>query len=339
MRKGVTGAAGIFLCFCILIASYLFAAELAVEPANRVEKESYSIGYEVGLSMKTDGVEVNFDMLSQGLRDAIDGKEPRLTTGEMKKLIVDLKKKAREAEMRRIQEQIVSNARESEQFLEENRTKQGIITTESGLQYRVLREGDGTRPQSEDFVRVNYRGRFIDGREFDSSYVKGEPVRIQADGVIKGWTEALAMMKEGAKWELFVPPHLAYGRGGLGQRIPPNKVLVFDVELVAVEKPDRADGQPTVQAGQARTVRKMNITGEIAKGEHGYIIRGKKPAEVFTILNADPNVLDPLVKSGKTVDIEARIVSGDNVNIVTIDGKAYRGGATPEKGKKKQTPA
>ena len=157
---------------------------------------------------------------------------------------MDLKKRAREVQMRKIQEQIVANAAESEKFLAENKTKEGVQTTESGLQYKVLREGDGAAPAPEDFVTVNYRGTFIDGREFDNSYTKGEPIRVQADGVIKGWTEALPMMKTGSKWQLFVPPDLAYGRGGLGQKIPPNKVLVFEMELVGVEKGDEA-AQPS----------------------------------------------------------------------------------------------
>ena len=102
----------------------------------------------------------------------------------------------------------------------------------------MLKEGDGIAPGPEDFVTVDYRGTFIDGKEFDSSYAKCEPIRVQVDGVIKGWTEALPMMKTGAKWQIFVPPHLGYGRRGSGQRIPPNKVLVFEMELLAVEKGD-----------------------------------------------------------------------------------------------------
>ena len=301
---------------------------LAQQPAPPLEtekdKESYSIGYQVGRSMQTDGVEVDFERLIQGLQDAINQKDPRVNEEEMRKLIVDLKKRSREAQLRKFQEQIVKNAQESEKFLEENRKKEGIKTTESGLQYKVLKEGDGITPGPEDFVKVNYRGTFIDGKEFDSSYAKGEPQKFQTDGVIKGWTEALQMMKVGSKWQLFVPPELAYGRGGMGQRIPPNKVLVFEIELLAVEKGDKAGQQSGAKTGQASTVRKMNITGEIDKAEHGYIIRGKTPAMICTILNPDPSILDEFVKSGKTVPIEVRIVSGDNVDIEKIDGKEYR---------------
>jgi len=237
---------------------------------------------------------------------------------------VDLKKRARDVQMRKIQEARVKNAQESKKFLEENGKKEGIKTTGSGLQYKVLREGDGITPAPEDFVTVNYRGTLIDGKEFDSSYAKGEPIRVRTGGVIKGWTEALPMMKVGSKWELFVPPHLAYGRGGLGQKIPPNKVLVFEMELLSVEKGDKAVQRSGAQTVKTPTVRKMNITGEIAKAKHGYIIRGKQPSMIWTILNPDPNILDAIVKSEKTVPIEVRIVSGDNVNIEKIDGKKYR---------------
>jgi len=315
--------AGLLLISLILVPAspQLFAAGPVSALQTQKEKESYSIGYEVGRSMKTDGVEVDFNVLTQGLEDAVNQKEPRLKDEEMKKLIVDLRKRTREAQQRKIQEQIVKNAQESEQFLAENRKKEGVKVTESGLQYKVLREGDGTIPGPEDFVKVNYRGTFIDGKEFDSSYAKGEPARVQADGVIKGWTEALHMMKVGSRWQLFVPPELAYGRGGLGQRIPPNKVLVFDMELLAVEKGDKA-----AQPAQAAQARKMSITGEIGKSEHGYIIRSKMGgvlSEIYTILNPDPKILDPFVKSEKDVPIEIRIVSGDNVNIEKINGKVY----------------
>jgi FKBP-type peptidyl-prolyl cis-trans isomerase FklB len=315
----------------VILSGVLFLATpllLAQQPAPPLEtekdKESYSIGYQVGRSMQTDGVEVDFERLIQGLQDAINQKDPRVNEEEMRKLIVDLKKRSREAQLRKFQEQIVKNAQESEKFLEENRKKEGIKTTESGLQYKVLKEGDGITPGPEDFVKVNYRGTFIDGKEFDSSYAKGEPQKFQTDGVIKGWTEALQMMKVGSKWQLFVPPELAYGRGGMGQRIPPNKVLVFEIELLAVEKEDKTGQKPGAQTGRASTVKKMNITGEIDKAEHGYIIRGKTPAMICTILNPDPSILDEFVKSGKTVPIEVRIVSGDNVDIEKIDGKEYR---------------
>ena len=240
MLKVISTRLFIFSCFWVLATPHLFAAEPAPALETQNEKESYSIGYQVGLSIKNDGVEVNFDRLVQGLQDAINDKEPRLSADEMRKLIVDLKQKANEGQMKKVQEQMVKNAQESEKFLEENKKKEGIKTTESGLQYKVLKEGVGVIPKPEDSVMVNYRGTFIDGKEFDNSYTKGEPIIVKVDGVIKGWTEALSMMKVGSKWQLFVPPDLAYGSSGLGQRIPPNKVLVFEMELLGI-KVDKAD--------------------------------------------------------------------------------------------------
>jgi FKBP-type peptidyl-prolyl cis-trans isomerase FklB len=226
----------LFSCFLLLTFSQSFAADEKHNPENQKDRESYSIGYQVGLSIQKDGVEINFDMLIQGLRDAIDGKEPLLSEEEMKSLILDLKKKAAEEQMRKIQEARAENAEEAAKFLEENGIKEGVKTTESGLQYRILREGDGASPGPEDPVTAHYRGTFIDGTEFDSSYSRGKPQMFQTNAVIKGWTEALQMMKTGSKWEIFVPPQLAYGRGGMGERIPPNKLLVFEIELLAVEK-------------------------------------------------------------------------------------------------------
>jgi FKBP-type peptidyl-prolyl cis-trans isomerase len=229
--------------FLLLPAFPVVAAESGPQQSLQAlkDKESYSIGYQVGMGMKFEGVEVNFDRLQQGLRDGIDGKAPLLTPDEMKQLIIDLKKRAREIALSNLQKQIAENEKESERFLSENRNTKDVKTTESGLQYMVLKDGSGVVPGPADTVRVNYRGMFIDGTEFDRSPEK-EPQTVQVDGVIKGWTEALRMMKVGSKWRIFVPPFLAYGRSGLGQKIPPNKVLVFEIELLSVEHTE-SDGK------------------------------------------------------------------------------------------------
>ncbi|TLN01710.1 FKBP-type peptidyl-prolyl cis-trans isomerase [bacterium] len=233
----------LFFCVAFLSSVPPVSADGPVPgPMVQKEKESYSMGYEIGLSIKNGGLEADYAKLVQGMRDAIEGKKPRLSLDEMKTQVAALKKRAREYELRKIQEQIVRNAEESEKFLGANKKKTGIRTTESGLQYKILKEGDGNTPTPEDWVRVNYRGTFTDGKEFDSSYARGEPQTVQADGVIKGWTEALQMMKAGSKWQIFVPPHLAYGRGGLGQKIPPNTVLVFELELLSIEKEEKGGG-------------------------------------------------------------------------------------------------
>ena len=226
----------ILSCLFLVTVSSVWGQDQTKALETKKDKESYSIGYQVGLSMKGDGVDVDLDKFVQGMRDAVDGKDPLLTGEEMKTLIVDLRKKAEEAQMRKSQEMIVNNAKEAKEFLEENAKKEGVRVTGSGLQYTVLKEGDGASPGLEDSVTVHYRGMFTDGKEFDSSYTRNEPQTFQVEGVIKGWTEGLQMMMTGSKWKFFVPPDLAYGRRGMGAAIPPNKVLVFEVELLSIEK-------------------------------------------------------------------------------------------------------
>jgi len=222
------------LILLLLTPAYLFAEEMPTLESLK-EKESYSIGYQVGLSMKRDGVEVDIGILIQGLQDAISEKDPLLNNEEMRDLIVDRRERAKEAQMQKLLETRAKNAEETQKFLSENVKKQGIMTTESGLQYKILKAGEGISPESGDTVTVHYKGTFIDGEEFDSSYSRGESQTFQANRVIKGWTEALQMMKVGSKWKIFLPPRLAYGTSGHGETIPPNKVLVFEIELLSVE--------------------------------------------------------------------------------------------------------
>lgn len=324
MLKVITAGLLMFSC-SVFVSTPVVAATSTPALETQNDKESYSIGYEVGLSIRSDGVEANLEKLVQGLADALNQKEPLLEAQEMRKLVVDLKKRTREAQFRKVQELMVSNAQESDKFLAENKKKKDVKTTQSGLQYRVVRKGNGISPKSDDLVKVAYRGTFINGEEFDSSYKKSEPVVVKADSVIKGWTEALPMMKVGSRWQLFVPPNLAYGRAGLGRRIPPNKVLIFDMELLAVQKTGEAE-KPQTQTGGSQTVRKMNMMGKIGKSEHGYIIqsmKGSVPTEIYTILNPDPEILDTFVKNEQTVPIAIYIVSGDNVNIEKINDKDY----------------
>ena len=221
--------------FLLLVPPCLYAGDLGQPLESLKEKESYSIGYQVGLSMMRDGVEVDLDTLIKGLQDAISEKDPLLNNEEMRDLIVDRRERAKEAQMQKLLETRAKNAEETQKFLSENVKKQGIMTTESGLQYKILKAGEGISPESEDTVTVHYKGTFIDGEEFDSSYSRGEPQTFQANRVIKGWTEALQMMKVGSKWKIFLPPRLAYGTSGHGETIPPNKVLVFEIELLSVE--------------------------------------------------------------------------------------------------------
>jgi FKBP-type peptidyl-prolyl cis-trans isomerase FklB len=135
-----------------------------------------------------------------------------------------------------LKEKAEKNLVESEKFLAENKAKEGVKTTASGLQYKVLKEGEGPSPKVGDTVTVNYRGTLIDGTQFDSSYDRGEPATFPLTGVIPGWTEALQLMKKGSKWMLYIPPNLAYGERGAGNRIPPNSTLIFEVELISFQE-------------------------------------------------------------------------------------------------------
>jgi FKBP-type peptidyl-prolyl cis-trans isomerase FklB len=224
----------ISISLLILAISHSYAEDTSSLESLK-EKESYSIGYQVGLSMKRDGVEVDLDTLIKGLQDAISEKDPLLNNEEMRDLIVARRERVKKAHMQKLLETRAKNAEETQKFLAENSKKNGIMTTESGLQYKILKSGDGISPEPEDTVTVHYKGTFIDGEEFDSSYSRGKPQKFQTNSVIKGWTEALQMMKVGSRWKIFLPPRLAYGTSGHGETIPPNKVLVFEIELISIE--------------------------------------------------------------------------------------------------------
>jgi FKBP-type peptidyl-prolyl cis-trans isomerase FklB len=237
---------------CWLTAVVIFAlyadlchAEGKPEFKCEKEKESYSLGYQFGGSLKRQPVDLDLEVIIRGVRDAYDRKRPRLSPEEMIEIMRGLKKKAWIIQQKRYQEEITANLREGEAFLAENAKKKGVIVLPSGLQYKVLREGNGPIPKATDTVKVHYFGTLINGTEFDSSYARGEPSTLHVFGVIKGWTEALQRMKVGSKWQLFVPPSLGYGKRRFG-RIPPNSTLIFELELLAVaEGPVQGSREPS----------------------------------------------------------------------------------------------
>ena len=221
-----------FFVSAVLLFGVCFAGEKP-ELKSQKAKDSYSLGYQYGETFKKQGMEIDMDVFTAGIRDALEGKEPGMSPEEIRETISSLQKRAFIAQQQRLREQAAKNLEEGKAFLAENAKKEGVKTLPSGLQYRVITEGTGTSPKVDDSVTVNYRGTFIDGTEFDSSYKRGKPASFQVDGVIAGWTEALQMMKPGDKWQLFVPSELAYGQRGMG-RIPPNSTLIFEVELVSL---------------------------------------------------------------------------------------------------------
>jgi FKBP-type peptidyl-prolyl cis-trans isomerase FklB len=170
----------------------------------------------------------------QGIRDSLTGKKTLLTESEARETIMALQKDLQAKMQEKLKAQAEKNKKEGEAFLAENRGKKGVKTLPSGLQYKVITDGKGRSPLATDTVTVNYRGTLIDGTEFDNSYKRGQPATFPVNGVIKGWTEALQLMKEGSKWQLFIPSNLAYGERSAGGRIGPNATLIFEVDLIKV---------------------------------------------------------------------------------------------------------
>ena len=209
------------------------------------DKVSYSLGFSMGSNFKKDDLKMNLEMFQKGMKDGFTGGKQILNEEEIKETMTAFQQKMRakkQAEyMKKMEErknQGEANKETGEKFLEENKTKEGVVTLESGLQYKILKKGTGASPKATDTVKCNYKGTTIAGKEFDSSYKRGEPATFALNRVIKGWTEGLQLMKEGGKWQFFIPSELAYGERGAGQNIGPNEVLIFEIELLGIEKPE-----------------------------------------------------------------------------------------------------
>ena len=229
----------IFIVAACSIALSLFGQEKSPPLKDQKDKVSYSIGLNIGSNLTKQNIPINPDALATGIKDAIAGK-PQLTTDQVKEIMAAFEKDMEQKQQAAAQK----NAAEGAKFLEENKKKEGVKTTASGLQYKLIKEGTGAQPKATDTVTVNYRGTLINGTEFDSSYKRGEPATFPVNGVIKGWTEALQLMKAGSKYQLFIPPNLAYGERAVGPDISPNSMLIFDVELIGV-KPAGSAASPT----------------------------------------------------------------------------------------------
>ena len=221
--------------FSVLLMFNICFAQEKPELKDQKEKESYSLGYQFGQSLKLQGVDIDLDVYTSGIRDALGGKEPRMKAEEIRATVSELQKRIAAERQKELGEMAVKYLADAKAFLAENGKKEGVKTLPSGLQYKVLAEGSGKTPKATDTVTVHYRGTFINGIEFDSSIGRGQPATFQVNGVIPGWTEALQLMKEGTKWQLFIPPELAYEKKGMLPRIPPNSILIFEVELISVK--------------------------------------------------------------------------------------------------------
>jgi FKBP-type peptidyl-prolyl cis-trans isomerase FklB len=224
------------------IASLITMAVLAIPTGNagagetlKLDDETarinYSLGYQIGGDFKRQGIELNREAVVKGMQDALSGSEPLMPQEEMNATLVELKRKVVAEQRAKRREAELEKVAAGKKYLEENAKKPGVVTTPSGLQYKIVEPGSGKNPGPTDTVTVNYRGTLINGNEFDSSYDKGKPATFPLNGVIKGWTEGLQLVKEGGKIQLVIPSELAYGeRGPLA-----NQTLVFDVELIAVD--------------------------------------------------------------------------------------------------------
>ena len=236
----------ILISVAFLLTLPLFAQEKSPPLKDQKDKVSYSIGLNIGSNLVRQNVEINPEALVAGVKDGIAGK-PQLTQDQVKEIMTALEKDMQEKQKAAGEK----SAAEGTKFLEENKKKEGVKTTASGLQYKVIKEGTGDQPKATDTVTVNYRGTLIGGKEFDSTYTRGQPATFPLNGVIKGWTEGLQLMKKGAKYQLFVPSDLGYGQRAVGPDIAANSTLIFEVELLdAKPAPPPAAAPPPGAAPQ-----------------------------------------------------------------------------------------
>lgn len=265
----------------VVLAQGAMGAEAKSELTSEKDKVSYGVGMNIGNNLKRSGYEVDVDVLAGAIKDVLTGKETKMTEQQAREALMAYQK---EMMAKRAEEQTKmaeKNRKEGEAFLAENKKKEGVKTVEvplpdgktAELQYKVLTEGKGETPKSNDIVTVNYKGTLINGTEFDSSIKRGQPAKFNVNGVIKGWTEALKLMKVGSKWQLFIPSSLAYGDRGSGPTIEPGSTLIFEVELLGSEAPPPpAPAQPLTS-----DIIKVPSAEELKKGAKIEVI---KPEDV-----------------------------------------------------------
>jgi FKBP-type peptidyl-prolyl cis-trans isomerase len=227
------------------------AQNSAAKPESVEDRASYAIGLNIGRNMKAQEVPVNVELLVKGLRDALAGTNPTLTDEEMQAAVQSLQQTVMAKQQEKMKVEGDKNQKSADEFLAKNKTKAGVKTTASGLQYEVVKEGTGATPKPTDKVTVHYTGTLLDGTKFDSSVDRGQPATFGVNQVISGWTEGLQLMKVGGKYRLYVPPALAYGpQGAGGGEIGPNSLLIFDVELIGIGEPQPPAGEQQGQTQQ-----------------------------------------------------------------------------------------
>ena len=271
-----------FLIAAASVALTSLAPAAQTELKDQKDKVSYSIGLDIGTTLKRQLIDVNAELLNKGIQDGLSGNKGLLTDEQVKETMAAFQKDmmAKQAAAKKATGE--KNAAEGKKFLADNKSKEGVKTTASGMQYKVLKEGTGPVPKATDTVKVNYRGTTIDGTEFDSSYKRGQPASFPVNRVIKGWTEGLQLMKVGSKYQLVIPADLAYGERGAGSDIGPNATLLFDVELLEI-----------VPAGTNPTPKPAAYDSSRPAGQPGAAIPPKPVAKPAASAAATPSPAKP----------------------------------------------
>jgi len=230
------------LLFVLLVVNVAVAEDQkTVELQTDTQKLSYALGLDLGAYFKNFNEEIDLNVLHQGVTDAYKGNKPLLSAEDAAEIQQKFAQKQQEERLKKTVEMITKNKKAAEDFLKENGVKEGVKTTESGLQYIIISEGSGPQPKEDDIVKVHYKGSLIDGTEFDSSYSRNEPAVFPLNQVIPGWTEALQLMNVGSKFQVFLPPELAYGDRGAPPVIEPGSMLIFEVELLGIENGQKTE--------------------------------------------------------------------------------------------------
>ncbi|WP_341936655.1 FKBP-type peptidyl-prolyl cis-trans isomerase [Marinimicrobium sp. C2-29] len=242
MKRNSLLLLGLMASTAVLIGCNQAEEEQPAKLETLEQKVNYVFGTNLAENLEQGGVSIEPEAFAQALRDKRDGVEPRLSEEEMQEVMQTFQEQEMARREAETEQQGEANREAAEAFFAENIEEEGVTETESGLQYKVLEEGEGAKPDADDTVTVHYRGRLLDGTEFDSSYERDQPATFALNSVIAGWTEALQLMSPGSKYELYIPANLAYGPGGNGP-IPPNSALIFEVELLEVAEPEEAPAE------------------------------------------------------------------------------------------------
>lgn len=221
-------------CALLLSSTATLAENTAL--STQQDKLSYTIGADMGTNFKAQEININPTIFLQGLQDALSGNKKQMTDEAMKETLQTFQKQMMAKKLSQFKSLAEKNKKVGDKFLAENKAKKGVVTLDSGLQYKVITAGNGAKPSKNDSVTVDYTGQLINGKVFDSSKKTGKPATFKLTQVIPGWTEALQLMKQGATWEVYVPPQLAYGQRGIGGPIGPNETLIFNIHLISIDK-------------------------------------------------------------------------------------------------------